>query len=118
MATYPIRFSSQMREHLRALRKQQGLTQAQLGARLGVSQARIAEIEANPGLISVDQLLQLLSHLNSGLLLESGASSPSPKAELSRDKALRIETAPKKLEDDKTAILALAYKFKDKKGSW
>lgn len=68
--TYPIRFAAQMREHLRALRKRRGMTQAQLGAQLGVSQARIAEIEANPGLVSFDQLLQLLSHLGSGVLIE------------------------------------------------
>lgn len=69
---YPLRFASQMREHLRALRKRQGLTQAELGAQLGVSQARVAEIEANPGLVSFEQLLKLLSHLESGFLLAVG----------------------------------------------
>lgn len=60
---YPIRFPAQLRQHLRALRKRRGLTQAQVGARLGVSQARIAEIEAEPGLVSFEQLMQLLSAL-------------------------------------------------------
>ncbi|MBC3873109.1 helix-turn-helix domain-containing protein [Undibacterium flavidum] len=67
--TYSIQFTSQLRQHLRALRKKRGLTQAQLGALVGVSQARIAEIEANPGLVSFDQMMQLLSALKIHLLL-------------------------------------------------
>ena len=69
---YPIRFPGQLREHLRALRKQRGLTQMQLGCKLGVGQARIAEIEANPGLVSVDQLMRLLSTLDASLVLRDG----------------------------------------------
>ena len=60
---YPVRFPGQLRLHLRALRKRRGLTQAQVGALIGVSQARIAEIEAAPGLVSFEQLMQLLSAL-------------------------------------------------------
>jgi transcriptional regulator with XRE-family HTH domain len=69
MATYPIKFVDQLRQHLRALRKKQGLTQAQLGAMLGVSQSRIAEIEANPGAVTFDKLVQLLSALGAGISL-------------------------------------------------
>jgi transcriptional regulator with XRE-family HTH domain len=67
--TYPISFSAQLRQHLRALRKKRGLTQAQLGVLVGVSQVRIAEIEANPGLVSFDQLIQLLSVLDVSISL-------------------------------------------------
>lgn len=66
---YPIRFTDQLRQHLRALRKKRGLTQAQVGALIGVSQVRIAEIEANPGLVSFEQLMQLLSKLGVSLSL-------------------------------------------------
>jgi len=66
---FPISLSIQLREHLRALRKQQHMTQAQLGERIGISQARIAEIEANPGAVSVEQMLLLLSTLGAGLKL-------------------------------------------------
>lgn len=69
VTTYPISFSAQLRQHLRALRKKRGLTQAQLGALVGVSQVRIAEIEANPGLVSFDQLMQLLSMLGVSIAL-------------------------------------------------
>lgn len=72
MNMYPILFTTQLRQHLRALRKKRGLTQAQLGALIGVSQARIAEIEANPGLVSFDQLMQLFSAFDVRLSLIEG----------------------------------------------
>ena len=83
---YPIRLADQLKAHLRSLRKQRGLTQAQLGKRLGIGQVRIAEIEARPGLVSVDQLVKLLSTLGAGLVvreLEGGSAStvagPAPE---------------------------------------
>jgi HTH-type transcriptional regulator/antitoxin HipB len=87
MATdYPVRFSAQLRQHLKAFRKARKLTQAQLGDLIGVSQARIAEIEANPGLVSFEQLLQLLSALEVTLFLnedlpkwQAPEFAPSPK---------------------------------------
>lgn len=77
---YPIRLADQLRAHLRALRKQRGLTQAQLGRRLGLSQVRIADIEARPGLVSVDQLLKVLSALGATIVLrdDAGTAGPSP----------------------------------------
>ncbi len=66
---FPVHFSSQLREHLRALRKERGLTQASLGQLLGVGQARIAEIENNPGVVSVDQLMKVLSALSVSMVL-------------------------------------------------
>lgn len=72
---YPISFAESLRKHLRALRKERGLTQAQLGEKLGVGQARIAEIESNPGAISVDQLLKILSVLGAALVLKDARTS-------------------------------------------
>lgn len=66
---FPIHLPSQLREHLRALRKARGLTQVALGQLLGVGQARIAEIESNPGVVSVDQLMKVLSVLHVSLVL-------------------------------------------------
>jgi HTH-type transcriptional regulator/antitoxin HipB len=135
MASYPVRFSSQMREHLRALRKQRGLTQAQLGAQLGVSQARIAEIEANPGLVSFEQMLQLLSKLGGALLLEvdgrdsslrfahdvGQAALPKPvEARRTRSdpprRAIPADEAPKVAQP--LAPYHSNFKFNKKKGSW
>ncbi|ADX48306.1 helix-turn-helix domain protein [Paracidovorax avenae ATCC 19860] len=69
---YPLHLTSQLREHLRALRKARGLTQAALGQMLGVGQARIAEIEGNPGAVSVDQLMKVLSALRASLVVRDG----------------------------------------------
>lgn len=74
-SAYPIRFPAQLRPHLRALRKKRGLTQAQLGELVGVSQARIAEIEANPGVVNFEQMLQLLSALGVTVCLQGDAAA-------------------------------------------
>ncbi len=74
---YPLRIPDQLRPHLRALRKRHGLTQAQLGALVGVKQARIAEIEANPGAVSLDQLARVLAALGATLHLHA-AEAPQP----------------------------------------
>ena len=69
--SFPLRIPGQLKQHLRALRKNRGLTQGQLGALVGVRQARIAEIEANPGAVSLDQLTKVLAALGGTLHLHS-----------------------------------------------
>jgi HTH-type transcriptional regulator/antitoxin HipB len=75
--SFPLRISDQLKPHLRALRKRLGLTQAQLGVLVGVKQARIAEIEANPGAVSLDQLTKVLAALGGTLHLHSTDSAGS-----------------------------------------
>ena len=67
--TLPIHTPDQLAVHIKSLRKARGLTQSQLGERIGVKQARVADIERNPGSVSVDQLLQVLHALDARLLL-------------------------------------------------
>lgn len=85
---YPLRLADQLRAHLKSLRKERGLTQAQLGQKLGIGQVRVAEIEAKPGSVSVDQLLKLLSTLGATLVLRDRAgesiASGRPAAKASR----------------------------------
>lgn len=69
---YPVKLASQLRPQLQALRKQRGLTQAQLGALIGVTQARVVEIEANPGAVSLQQVMQVLQALGAGLVIRDG----------------------------------------------
>jgi len=66
---YPVALSIQLRQHLRSLRKARGLTQAGLARLLGVVQSRVADIEANPGAVSVEQLLQVLHVLDAQVVL-------------------------------------------------
>lgn len=77
--SFALRIPDQLKQHLRALRKSRGLTQGQLGALVGVRQARIAEIEANPGAVSLDQLTKVLAALGGTLHLHSteGAGAES-----------------------------------------
>ena len=81
VSTYPIRFAEQLRQLLKSLRKQRGLTQAELGQLIGVSQARIAEIEANPGLVNFDQLLRIAAALDVTLAVQQADSTPAPEPE-------------------------------------
>lgn len=69
---YPVAIIGQLKQYLRSLRKARGMTQADLAKRLGVGQSRIADIEANPGAVSVEQLLQVLARLNAQLVVRDG----------------------------------------------
>lgn len=82
MVEFRIQTPKQLSSHLRSLRKSLHLTQSQLGARLGIEQARIAKIERNPGSISVDQLIELLNALDAALLIRQKAKAPTPPANL------------------------------------
>lgn len=89
---YPLLLPSQLSSHLRALRKSQGLTQTQLGAKLGLSQTRIARIESEPLSVSVEQLLHVLSILGVRLNLE--LRSKTENTELEQDGATTSPVGP------------------------
>lgn len=76
---YAIQTPAQLSAHLRSLREARGMSQAELGRMLGVNQPRIARIEADPGAVSVDQFMRLLSALGVQLVL-SPAHLPELKA--------------------------------------
>ena len=57
---YPLKTAEQLRQQLRSLRKKRGLTQARLGLLIGVTQARVVEIEANPGSVGLQQARKIL----------------------------------------------------------
>jgi HTH-type transcriptional regulator / antitoxin HipB len=81
---HPVSTPAQVRAVLPALRKHRGLTQAQLGALIGVSQKRIARIEADPAKASFDQISKLVVLLGGDLVVVGKApvvaSKPAPKA--------------------------------------
>ena len=74
IVTTPAQLTAYLRSHRRA----RGLTQSDLGARLGVSAARISTIERNPGVLSTALLLKLLQVLGARLALETETTG-SPK---------------------------------------
>ena len=77
---YPVDGPLQLRAVLKSLRKSRGLTQAQLGAKLGLSQKRIAGIESNPRVTSIDQISRIVSLLGARLVIEElDRDDTSPK---------------------------------------
>jgi HTH-type transcriptional regulator/antitoxin HipB len=67
---YPVDAPLQLRAVLKSLRKSRSLTQAQLGAKLGLSQKRVAGIENNPQVTSIDQISRIVSLLGARLVVE------------------------------------------------
>ena len=122
VAAFPVRFPDQLRQHLRALRKRHGLTQAQLGAFIGVSQARIAEIEANPGLVNFEQLMKLLSVLSASLTLHEEVTAPAatlaPAAKPSKPKATKPQLKPSTRPPEVKPASRRTLVTRPKKGSW
>ncbi len=72
---YPILTPAQLAVHLRSLRKTSNLTQAELGAKLGVNQARIGKIERDPRSVSVGQLLKIFTLLGVRVVLQTTATT-------------------------------------------
>ena len=92
--SFPLRIPDQLKQHLRALRKSRGLTQGQLGALVGVRQARIAEIEANPGAVSLDQLTKVLAALGGTLHLHSAEGGGTENRAVPDERPKAPQSAP------------------------
>ena len=69
-ANYQVNSPQQLRIILRTLRQSRGLTQAQLGQMLGVTQKRIARIEAAPEVTAFDQIARMVSSMGCSLVIE------------------------------------------------
>lgn len=65
---------------LQSTRKSRKWSQAQLAARLGLSQNRLSELERNPGTLSVEQLLALCGQLGLQLTVQGRDEAGAPKA--------------------------------------
>lgn len=105
---YPLKTAEQLRQQLRSLRKKRGLTQAGLGALIGVTQARVVEIEAGPGSVSLQQIMQVLSALGVGLVIRDDQTGPGSAAEARAPQAPNAALSPS----------GYAPTRKIKKGSW
>lgn len=67
--TSSVRTAGQMGPALKQLRKTKGLSQLELGRRIGLSQERISAIENRPERVTVDQILTLLMALDAEILI-------------------------------------------------
>ncbi|MCA8017554.1 helix-turn-helix domain-containing protein [Burkholderia metallica] len=84
---FPIQTLTQLRPILVGFRKAAGLTQAQLAARLGVTQQSYAQLEANPSAVSIERLFKVLNTLGvhmtlalAGQDLSAVSADPAPDA--------------------------------------
>jgi HTH-type transcriptional regulator/antitoxin HipB len=77
---------SQLSVILKATRKARGQTQARLGERIGVSQNRVSELEADTGTLTVDRLLALLHELGLEMIVRESARDTIPVAPPARRK--------------------------------
>ena len=73
--------ASQVGEIVRARRKAQKLSQAELAARLGISQSRLSVIEQSPQTLTLDRLISLSNVLGLSLVLEDKPRRDSKKSE-------------------------------------
>ena len=69
---FPVQTLSQLRPILVGFRKSAGFTQAQLAARLGVTQQSYAQLEANPSAVSIERFFKVLNVLGVHLTLDPG----------------------------------------------
>jgi HTH-type transcriptional regulator/antitoxin HipB len=74
---YPVQLPSQLQQLLKSLRKSRQMTQTKLAQRLGVVQSRVADIERDPGAVSVEQLMQVLAMLGAQMVVRESATEPS-----------------------------------------
>jgi len=74
---YNIAIAGQLSSLMKSLRKKSGLTQQELGLRLGVSQRRVAAIEAHPERARCERILQILSELDADLIVRERYGKPA-----------------------------------------
>ncbi len=111
--SFPIQTPSQIAAHLRALRAAKGWSQAQLGSKLGLSQARVARIEKDPLTVSMGQLLSVLNALGAGVAITVDSNSPDSPA----SHGTAILTAPMPTLTA-TGTVASARIAKSNQGEW
>ncbi|KVS34656.1 helix-turn-helix domain-containing protein [Burkholderia cepacia] len=101
---FPVQTLTQLRPILVGFRKSAGLTQAQLAARLGVTQQSYAQLEANPSAVSIERLFKVLNTLGVRMTLALGtqdasAASADPAPDADAAPAVRQPAASKRKLD-------------------
>jgi len=72
---YPIHTPKQLAPLLRALRKQQGLTQAELARRLGITRQAVTALELRPETATFERLMKVWALLGLEVSLQTRASA-------------------------------------------
>lgn len=74
---HTVRTLQQLGQVLEGARKQQGMSQAELGARIGMRQAAISNIESDPSSTKLSRLHLVLSALGLELVVRPSARATS-----------------------------------------
>jgi len=78
MNDYPIKTPQQLGAVLQGYRKTHQLTQAQVGARVGLAQKEISKLEMNPANTSLARVFKLLAALDLELIVRArGKNAPA-----------------------------------------
>ncbi len=67
---YKIAIAQQLSSLLKSMRKQAGLTQKDMGEKLGISQRVFARNETHPENVHFERILQILSELDADLVIK------------------------------------------------
>jgi HTH-type transcriptional regulator/antitoxin HipB len=78
---YIARTPEQLGQVLKSCRQVRGLTQSAVGAKVGIKQSRISEIEAHGASATVETLYKILSSLGLTLVLRDQAAPTTRKRE-------------------------------------
>lgn len=80
MDEFPVRAPEQLPGLLQSFRKASGLTQAEVAARLGVTQQTLSALERKAGNVGTARLMKLLGILGVELVLRPASGAPSPRS--------------------------------------
>jgi len=78
MNDYPVKTPQQLGAVLRGYRKTHKLTQAQVGARVGLPQKEISKLEMNPANTSLARVFKLLAALDLELVVRARGKNTQP----------------------------------------
>lgn len=76
-----ISTTRQVAEIIRGRRKARRISQHELATKVGISQARLSILEADPARLPLDRLILLAKLLDLELVIQDKADEPKPKAQ-------------------------------------
>ena len=113
--TYPIKMLNQLPLVLKALRKEQGLTQAAMAEKLGITQQSYAYFEARPATATLERLFTVLRLLNVDISLDQASLTSALEIGLPPEQNSDSRSATPRTRPTKSVPIAVPPK---KKESW
>jgi HTH-type transcriptional regulator/antitoxin HipB len=94
---YPIKTLSQLPLVLKGFRKENGLTQAAMAERLGITQQSYAHFEANPATATLERLFMVLRMLDVEISLNrTSPASATPPVKVASERPAKLKTIGQK----------------------